>query len=298
MTDVFNSDQGKRLFAFIGVGGTLGAIVGGSATALLVKQIGPLNLLFVSVVLLELAARCVPFFPTHFVNAANISSDCRAPVSDDAEKPLGGNLWSGVTHVLGSPYLLGICVYLLLYGITSTLAYFQQADIAAHQFHDRANRTAFFAQVDVSVNVLTILVQIFLTSRLLKWVGVGITLALLPAVNVVGFLAMGWMPLLSLLVVFQTLRRASNFAVSRPAREVLFTVLRREDKYKAKSFIDTFVYRVGDQVGAWSYPLLTWLGLGLTGISFVAAPLAAGWCVLSLWLGRRQAALVREGGGK
>ena len=318
MTDVFNSDQGKRLFAFIGVGGTLGAIVGGSATALLVKQIGPLNLLFVSVVLLELAARCVPFFPTHFVNTANISSDCRASVSDatvgetnlgvsqkrptnlsdDAEKPLGGNLWSGVTHVLGSPYLLGICVYLLLYGITSTLAYFQQADIAAHQFHDRANRTAFFAQVDVSVNVLTILVQIFLTSRLLKWVGVGITLALLPAVNVVGFLAMGWMPLLSLLVVFQTLRRASNFAVSRPAREVLFTVLRREDKYKAKSFIDTFVYRVGDQVGAWSYPLLTWLGLGLTGISFVAAPLAAGWCVLSLWLGRRQAALAREGGGK
>lgn len=96
----------------------------------------------------------------------------------------------------------------------------------------------------------------------------------------------------------QALRRASNFAVSRPAREVLFTVLRREDKYKAKSFIDTFVYRVGDQVGAWSYPLLTWLGLGLTGISFVAVPIAASWCALSLWLGRRQAALAREGGGK
>jgi AAA family ATP:ADP antiporter len=102
------------------------------------------------------------------------------------------------------------------------------------------------------------------------------------------------MPLLSLLVVFQTLRRASNFAVSRPAREVLFTVLRREDKYKAKSFIDTFVYRLGDQVGAWSYPLLTWLGLGLTGISFVAAPIAAGWCALSLWLGRHQSALAKE----
>jgi AAA family ATP:ADP antiporter len=290
MTDVFNSDQGKRLFAFIGVGGTLGAIVGGAATALLVKKIGALNLLFVSVVLLELAARCVPFFPTHFVR----TETAPVPAERDAEKPLGGNLWSGVTHVLGSPYLLGICAYLLLYGITSTLAYFQQADIAAHEFHDRANRTAFFAQVDISVNVLTIVVQIFLTSRLLKWVGVGITLALLPAVNVVGFLAMGWMPLLSLLVVFQTLRRASNFAVSRPAREVLFTVLRREDKYKAKSFIDTFVYRVGDQVGAWSYPLLTWLGLGLTGISFVAAPLAAGWCVLSLWLGRRQTALAKQ----
>jgi AAA family ATP:ADP antiporter len=290
MTDVFNSDQGKRLFAFIGVGGTLGAIVGGSVTALLVKQIGPLNLLFVSALLLEFAARFTPFFPTHFKEAEATS----VAEERDAEKPVGGNIWSGVTHVMRSPYLLGICAYMLLYGITNTLAYFQQADIAGHEFHDRASRTAFFAQVDISVNVLTILVQIFLTGRLLKWVGVGITLALLPAVNVAGFLSMGWMPLLSLLVVFQTLRRASNFAVSRPAREVLFTVLRREDKYKAKSFIDTFVYRVGDQVGAWSYPLLTWLGLGLTGISFVAAPLAAGWCALSLWLGRRQSALAKE----
>jgi len=290
MTDIFNTEQAKRLFGFIAVGGTLGAIVGGTVTALLVKKLGPLNLFFVSAILLELAAQCVRFLPTHFVS----SEPAQLRTERDAEKPIGGNLWSGVTHVARSPYLLGICGFLMLYGITSTLAYFQQADIAAHQFQDRASRTAFFAHVDISVNVLTILVQIFLTSRLLKWLGVGITLSLLPAVNVLGFLAMGWMPLLSLLVVFQTLRRASNFAVSRPAREVLFTVLRREDKYKAKSFIDTFVYRAGDQIGAWSYPLLTWFGLGLTGISFVAAPLAAGWCVLSLWLGRRQVALAKE----
>jgi ATP:ADP antiporter, AAA family len=96
-----------------------------------------------------------------------------------------------------------------------------------------------------------------------------------------------------LFAVFQVARRAGNFAVTRPAREVLFTVLSREDKYKAKSFIDTFVYRAGDQIGAWSYPLLTWLGLGLTGISFVAAPLAALWCGLSLWLGRKQVVFAR-----
>jgi AAA family ATP:ADP antiporter len=288
MTDIFDADQGKRLFAFIGVGGTIGAIVGGTATALLVKKIGPLNLLFVSAILLELAARCVGFFPVQF-GQSNAASNHMA----GEEKPLGGNIWAGVTHVIRSPYLLGIAVFLLFYGITSTVAYFQQADIAAHQFQDRANRTAFFAEVDVTVNVLTILLQTFLTGRLLKWVGVGLTLALLPAVNLIGFLAMGWMPLLSLLVAFQTLRRASNFAISRPAREVLFTVLRREDKYKAKSFIDTFVYRLGDQIGAWSYPLLTWLGLGLAGISFVAAPLSAVWCGLSLWLGRKQVALAR-----
>ncbi|HEV2097168.1 MAG TPA: hypothetical protein VGQ82_11790 [Chthoniobacterales bacterium] len=117
--------------------------------------------------------------------------------------------------------------------------------------------------------------QIFLTGRLLKWLGVGITLAFLPVISMIGFLAMEFSPALGLLAAFQTLRRAGNFAVTRLAREVLFTVLRREDKYKAKSFIDTFVYRAGDQIGAWSYPLLTWLGLDMTGISFVAAPLAA-----------------------
>jgi AAA family ATP:ADP antiporter len=180
---------------------------------------------------------------------------------------------------------------MLLHAITSTLVYFQQADITGHGFHDRVARIAFFAQIDRWVNVLTIGVQIFLTGRLLKWFGVGLTLAFLPVLSMMGFIAMGFVPVLALLALFQVLRRAGNFAVTRPAREVLFTVLRREDKYKAKSFIDTFVYRLGDQVGAWSYPLLTWLGLGLTGISFVAAPLAAGWCVLSLWLGRRQVAL-------
>jgi AAA family ATP:ADP antiporter len=116
---------------------------------------------------------------------------------------------------------------------------------------------------------------------------------MLPLISMIGFVSMGFVPILGLLAVFQVLRRAGNDAVSRPAREVLFTVLKREDKYKAKSFVDTFVYRAGDQIGAWSYPLLAWLGLGLTGISFVAAPLAGIWCVIALWLGRKQVAMVR-----
>lgn len=155
-------------------------------------------------------------------------------------------------------------------------------------------RTAFFAQLDVWVNVLTIVVQIFLTGRLLKWLGVGMTLAVLPVISLLGFAVIGITPALGLFAVFQVLRRGINYAVSRPAREVLFTVLRREDKYKAKSFIDTFVYRAGDQVGAWSYTLLGWIGLGLTGISFVALPLAAAWCALSVWLGRKQVDLARK----
>ena len=291
MTDVFNTEQAKRLFGFISVGGTLGAIVGGLLTASLVKGVGAANLLLISALLLECGAWCVRLFPAEFEDPHASASPAEAA---SAERPIGGTLWSGITHVASSPYLLGICAFMLLHAVTGTLVYFQQADITAREFTDRAARTAFFAQLDVWVNVLTITVQIFLTGRLLKWIGVGATLAVLPVISLIGFGAMGVTPLLGLLAAFQVLRRAANFAVSRPAREVLFTVLRREDKYKAKSFIDTFVYRTGDQIGAWSYPLLTWLGLGLTGISFVAMPLAAIWCVLSIALGRKQARLAHE----
>ena len=295
MTDVFNSDQAKRLFAFIAVGGELGAIAGPIVTASLVHRLGAANLILVTAAMLEIAPWCVKFFPADQAGGQSVerSPDRTGPEDAGAEKPIGGGIVAGFTHVLRSPYLLGICAFMLLHSITATFVYFQQADITGHQFHDRAARTAFFAQLDLAVNTLTVLVQLFVTGRLLKWLGVGLTLAFLPVLSMIGFLAMGFVPVLALLAIFQVLRRAGNFAVTRPAREVLFTVLRREDKYKAKSFIDTFVYRAGDQIGAWSYPLLTWLGLGLTGISFVAAPLAAIWCGLSIWLGKKQAAMAK-----
>jgi AAA family ATP:ADP antiporter len=132
---------------------------------------------------------------------------------------------------------------------------------------------------------------LFVTGRLLKWLGVGVTLAILPALSVLGFSSLGIAPTLVLLVVFLTFRRATNFAVARPTRETLFTVISREDKYKSKNFIDTIVYRTGDQIGAWTTPALGWLGLGLRGVSLVAAPLTIVWLLISLWLGRRQAQL-------
>ena len=264
--------------------------------------------------LLEIAPWCVKWFPAAQAleqQSPDLSphdhARPRAPARDrdrvegehennrkqekGAEQPIGGGIIAGIAHVVRSPYLLGICAFMLLHAITSTFVYFQQTDITGHGFQNRAARTAFFAQLDLAVNTLTVLVQLFVTGRLLKWLGVGLTLAFLPVLSLLGFIGMGFIPVLAVLAVFQVLRRAGNFAVTRPAREVLFTVLRREDKYKAKSFIDTFIYRAGDQVGAWSYTLLTWLGLGLTGVSFIAAPLAAIWCVLSIWLGKKQAAL-------
>jgi AAA family ATP:ADP antiporter len=296
MTDVFDSEQAKRLFAFISVGGSLGAIAGPLFTATLVRKIGAPNLILVTALLLELAPWCVKFFPA--VRPAPALAN-PGEQEQEKEKPIGGGgILSGIAHVARSPYLLGICAFLLLHAFCNTVVYFQQADLTGHQFHDRAARTAFFAQLDLAVNTLTILGQLFITGRLLKWFGVGVTLAFLPALSVLGFLGLGFVPVLLLLAIFQVARRAGNFAVTRPAREVLFTVLRREDKYKAKSFIDTFIYRLGDQVGAWSYALLTWLGLGLTGISFIAAPLAAIWCGLSFWLGKKQAALAAGKSGQ
>jgi AAA family ATP:ADP antiporter len=287
MVDVFSIEQGKRLFGFISVGGTLGAIVGAAITASLVQRIGSLNLLLISAVLLELGAQCVRLFPTTF------ESPLSSKKKDAGEMPIGGSIWAGIIHNLKSPYLAGICAYMFLYATTSTLLYFQQVDIALHAFADRSARTAFFAKIDLIVNVVAILGQAFVAARLIKWLGVGITLAVLPAMSVIGFAALGAGPTLVLLVVFLTLRRATDYALARPARETLFTVLSREDKYKAKNLIDTLVYRGGDQFGAWSREVMRRLGLGLAGISFVAVPIAGIWLLVTLWLGHRQARMAR-----
>jgi len=227
--------------------------------------------------MLEVAAQCVRFFPAD-VRKHDASS----------EQPIGGKFWEGVTHIARSPYLIGLAVFLMIYTITNTWAYFQQAELARSQLQDRAARTSFLANIDIAVNTITVVIQVFLTGRLMKWFGVGITLVLMPLLSAVGFAAIGVAPVLTVLATFQVLRRAAGFALLRPAREVLFTVLRREDKYKAKSIIDTFGYRLGDILGAWSEPLMRWFGLGLVGISWVAVPVGAIWCTLSIWLGRKQ----------
>jgi AAA family ATP:ADP antiporter len=156
---------------------------------------------------------------------------------------------------------------------------------------DSGARTVFLAHLDIWVNSITVVIQIFLTGRLLKWFGVGFTLVALPLISMIGFGAMGVATSLAVLAVFQVARRVAAYALMRPSREILFTVLRREDKYKVKSVTDTLGYRTGDQLGAWSYGGLHSLGLDLSSISFVAVPVVAGWGVLCLWLGKRQIAL-------
>ncbi|HET9366524.1 MAG TPA: MFS transporter [Candidatus Udaeobacter sp.] len=287
MTDLFTTEQGKRLFGFIAVGGSLGGVLGPIVTTSLVHRVSTGVLLLICAGMLEIAAQSVRFFPAEFRRDSS-----KSPEDATAEKPIGGKFWDGVTHICKSPYLFGLFLFILLYTLTSTWAYFQQSELTKAGFVDKASRTAFFAKLDLSVNTLTLFLQIFLTGRLMKFLGVTVTLLFMPVLSLFGFAAMGFAPVLSVLAAFQIARRASTFAFMRPAREVLFTVLRREDKYKAKSFIDTFGYRLGDWLGSQSYGALDHvLHLSFSTISYIAVPVVAGWCALGVWLGRRQAAL-------
>jgi len=281
MADLFQPAQAKRLFGFVAVGGTGGAVAGSAATAFLASRITPTNLLLLSVALLLLAA----------IAANRLMATAPEPEAGDSagdDRPLGGGVLDGIRTVFASPYLLGIVGYMLLYTITATFLYFQQAEIVEASFAERAARTVFFARIDLAVNTLTIITQVFLTGRIVRRIGIALALAALPLVCVLGFAAVGLAPTLMTIAVFQVLRRSGNYAVARPCREMLYTVIPRDAKYKAKNFIDTFVYRVGDQVGAWSYAALGALGLGAAAISMVAVPLAAAWLGVGLWLGRRQ----------
>jgi AAA family ATP:ADP antiporter len=278
--DVFSPEQGKRLFGLIAAGATVGAIVGSAVTASLARHVPPMVLLVGAAALLEVAV-----FSAGRLSrlSAALHREPRA-----AEAPIGGAVLSGITHVVRSPYLLNVAVFLLLFSITSTFLYFQQAAIVSGAFGDRGAQTAFFATVDLLVNVLTLVVQLLLTARIVLLLGVALTLAVLPALTIVGFGALALVPTVMAIAVFQVIRRAADYAVARPARELLYTVASREDRYKAKSLIDTVVYRTGDQLGAWSVALLRAVGLGAAQVSFAAIPLAALWLINALWLGRRQ----------
>jgi AAA family ATP:ADP antiporter len=311
MTDIYRPSQSRRLFGMVAVGGTVGAILGSSITTALVGLLGPVNLLLVSALLLEAAGRASGVLDGHEPRLAQAATEeddaaARTVVPGDIgvadrgaggapgrAEVIGGGVLEGIRHVLASPYLLGIAALMMLFTIASTFLYFQQAAIVASAFQDdRVGRTRLFASLDLAVNVLTLVTQVFLTGRIFRWIGIGASLAFLALLSAVGFGTLGAAPVLAVVVAFQVLRRAGNFAIQRPAREVLYTVLPRTDKYKAKNFNDTFVYRTGDQVGAWSYTLMaSTLGIGLAGLAVAMVPLSAVWLVLALWLGRRYRAL-------
>jgi len=287
IVDVFSNAQGKRLFGFIAAGATVGAIAGSATTAILAKNVPTWGLMLCAVLLLELAVFCMRGLAVLSTRLHEVPGSGQG-VEDGQDRTIGGSVLAGVTRTLASPYLLNISLFLLLFSVTSTFLYFEQAGIAKRSFPDRGSQTAFFASVDLAVNVLTLGIQLFLTGRIVNRLGVAFTLGILPAFSILGFAALAVWPTIGVIVAFQVLRRAGNFAIARPVREVLFTVVPREDRYKAKSFIDTVVYRLGDQVGAWSFTGIQGIGLGSASIAGVAVPLSMAWLVNSVWLGRAQ----------
>jgi AAA family ATP:ADP antiporter len=283
MTDIFSNAQARRLFGCIAAGGTAGAICGPLLTTLLALPLGPANLLPVSAGLLGIAVFCI-----HRLGAWQAAAGQGNPAATQNAAAIGGQVLAGVQLALRSPYLLGICLLMLLFTTLATFLYFQQAQIVRDSFSDPAQRTAVFAAMDLAVNILTLLFQVLLTGRLVQWLGLGWTLALVPLLLAAGFLALGLAPVLAVLVVVQVLRRAGNYAIMRPAREMLYVVLGREEKYKAKNFIDTVVYRGGDALSAWAYAGLSALGLGLSAIALLAVPLALLWAGIAYRLGQAQ----------
>lgn len=286
IVDIFDSERGKRLFGLLAAAATIGAISGSGLTSLVANHLSTPVLLIIAVCLIQVS-----------VFSAKRLSHCGRRLSQSATEEKASHsssaggltpLLIGIRQTLASPYLLGICGYILFYSVTSTLLYFQQAAIVQHAFSQPAQRTTFFANVDLAINVLTLICQLTASGKIISRWGVALSLALLPLVSVLGFGWLGVAPSLSVLVGFTIVRRAINFALARPSREILFTVVPTSEKYHAKVFIDTLVYRVGDQVGAWSYQAVSLLGVAALPLTLLSMILAAGWAALSVVLGRAQ----------
>jgi AAA family ATP:ADP antiporter len=281
MADIYRSDQGKRLFGFIAAGGSAGALAGPALTVGLAGAIGPVNLLIVAALLLEAAVFCA------------LRLDTAAPRWKDAGEtqavanaPVGGNFLAGFALLLRSPYLGGIALWVTLLSLAGTFLYFQQANIVAAASDDPAVRTRIFASIDLAAGVLTLLVQAFATGRLITRFGVGAAAAFLPFVFAIGFAALAVSPVLVLVITFQALQRTANFAISNPAREVLFTVAAREEKYKAKYLIDGVVFRGADAASGWLFHALRTIGFELQAIAAAAVPIAIAWIGVALALGK------------
>lgn len=288
MADRFSLEQAKRLFGAIAVGGTLGAIFGPWLAGQLAKPLGTPALLVVGAGFLVLALGAA-WWVTRLRPDLPPSDALRAE-----HAVIGGSAWEGLQSVVRSPYLLAICAYVLIVAVMATFLYFTRLQMVAALGINVDMRTATFARIDLITQVTTLVLQAVITGHLMKRLGVSVALALLPITAALGFLGLAIAGSLAALIAFEAAFRAVQRGIMRPARETLFTVVPRADRYKAKAFIDTFVYRTGDVVGAQTEGLLKQLGMGLAALATVAVPLAAAWMALGIWLGFAQRARARD----
>ena len=293
MADIYTRDQGRRLFGVITAGGSIGALIGGAATSMYVVEIGFQNLFPIAAALLTLGVLCIGQL-RKWVAVEHVE-EIEATV--ESKKPLGGNPFSGITHVFRSKYFMAIAASSIMASLLGTALYMFAAQMVEESIPGANARTEFFSTINFWTNLFALFGQMFLVRHVVARFGIGRSLALMPIVSIAGFALLAFDPVLGVVAFLTIARRALGFSFSKPTTDMLYSVVTPEEKYKTKNFIDTAVYRFGDIVGTWSVKLM--MGLGISGVSLVMLPFAAVWCVISLWLGRdykRQALALKEKG--
>jgi AAA family ATP:ADP antiporter len=280
MVDIYNREQSRRLFGIISAGGSTGAFVGPLLTSVVVVPIGFENLLPISALLLALAVYCVHRLRRWSLQQAE--EEGGRPVG--GLRPLGGSALAGVKLVLTTPYLAAIATAMAFGNFFGVTIYVYMAELVSESFPDTDQQTRVFALIDASSNALSFVGQLLVVRLSVQRLGMGLTLAILPLVSLVGFALLAANPVFIVIAVLQVVRRGIGYGLSKPATDMLYSVVSREAKYKAKNFVETAVWRGSDLAGVWLVRLMS--GLGLSGASLVCLPLAAIWSVLALWIGR------------
>ena len=283
MADVFDSEQAKRLFAFIAAGASVGGLVGPALSALLVSTLGQSGLILLAAVLLAVALSLKQVLMRWREQGG--AGRVGAVRAESPRLPVPGNPFSGLMRVLSSPYLFGIAGFVILLATASTFLYFEQARLVAELFPDRADQVRVFGVIDFVVQAGALLAQLFITGRIARRLGVRVLLACVPLLVCVGFIGLALMPTFAMLAALMIVRRIGEYAFVRPGREMLFAPLDAESKYKAKNFIDTVVYRAGDAMSGWLKSLLDMLAQGAWLVALVGAACAALWGLLGWYLG-------------
>ena len=282
ISNIFSKEQAPRLFGFIASGASIGAILGPSVPILFANQVGTMNLLIIAGIILLIPVPLISWLEKiQFLELKHHKVNL-----DETKNTIKKDFLSGFSSLIKNPYLISISLFILFYVVMNTFIYFELRKLLID--FDRDARTQIWASIDLIVNVLAIVTAIFLTGRITTRFGMPATLALIPVMMVLGWLVVAISPILLFLIGLQIIRRAGNYAITKPGREMLFTLVDNEARYKVKPVIDIVVYRGGDMLTAWFYTFLTaTLGLGLSGVSIIAAAVASLWAITGLYLGKR-----------
>jgi len=281
MADTFSKEQSKRLFGFIASGASIGAVVGPAVPAFFSASIGTYNLMLLASALLLFIIPILKIIEKLKLTELK-NTDVQIDLSD--QKNIGGNPFSGFSALLSNRHLLGIGLFILLYTAMSTFVYFELKNLMAD--FDRVTRSQYWGAMDLIVNSLAIITAMFATSRLATRFGLAVTLSIVPVLIIVGWLVIAISPLLMVLIGLQIVRRAGNYAITRPGREMLFTLVNRETRFKTKPVIDIVVYRGGDMLTGWAYTgLAQGLGIGLVGIALISVIVATLWAIVAVFIG-------------